>query len=125
MHKRILVGLGAFGLLLAASQVMAHHGWSGQEGTRFQLTGKLHSSVDLSGPHATLQLEDESGRIWHITMSPPRRASRSGLTEETIPVGAEISILGNRNSNPQSFEVKTVRVIYDGKNYDVYPNRIS
>ena len=100
-------------------------GWTPTAPSPISVSGTVHSSVDLSGPHATLQLEDESGRVWHITMSPPRRASRSGLTEETIPVGAEVSIVGNRNSNPQSFEVKTVRVIYDGKNYDVYPNRIS
>ena len=85
----------------------------------------LHEAVDLSGPHATMQIEDENGQVWDITMAPPSRTSRSGLTEETIPVGAEVSILGNRNSNMQRFEVKTVRVTYDGKNYDVYPNRIS
>lgn len=125
MHKRIFVGLGAAGLAFAATQVTAHHGWSGQQGTQFQLSGTLHSAVDLSGPHATLQIEDENGQVWDITMAPPSRTSRAGLTEETIPVGAEISITGNRNSNMQRFEVKTVRVTYDGRNYDVYPNRIS
>ena len=125
MHKRILVGLGAGGLALAASQVSAHHGWSGQQQQQFQLSGTLHTAVSLAGPHATMQIEDESGNIWDITMAPPSRTQRSGLAEDTIPVGAEISIVGNRNSNMERYEAKTVRVTYNGKNYDVYPNRIS
>ena len=127
MYKRILLGLGAGGLALAlaAPQVSAHHGWSGQTNNQFELSGTLHSAVSLSGPHATMQIQDENGQVWDITMSPPARTSRAGLTEETIPVGAPVTIRGNRNANEQRFEVKTVRVTYDGKNYDVYPNRIS
>lgn len=127
MHKRILVGLGASGvaLALAAPQISAHHGWSGQTNNQFELSGTLHSSVSLSGPHATMQIEDENGQVWDITMAPPSRTQRSGLTEETIPVGAQVSIRGNRSADMQRYEVKTVRVTYDGKNYDVYPNRIS
>ena len=125
MYKRILVALGTGGLVLAASQATAHHGWSGQQNTQFQLSGTLHSAVDLSGPHATMQVADENGQVWDITMAPPRRTSRSGLAEDTIPVGAAVTIVGNRNSNMQRFEVKTVRVTYGGQNYDVYPNRIS
>ena len=125
MFKRILVGFAAGGLALAASQVLAHHGWGGQQEQQFQLSGTLHTAVSMAGPHATMQIKDENGQVWDITMAPPSRTQRSGLTEDTIPVGAEVSIVGNRNSNMQRYEAKTVRVTYNGKNYDVYPNRIS
>ena len=125
MYKRILVGLAAGGFVIAASQVSAHHGWSGQSQDQFQLSGTLHREVSLSGPHATMQIEDENGQVWDITLAPPSRTSRAGLTEDVIPVGAEVSIVGNRNANQGRYEVKTVRVTYNGKNYDVYPNRIS
>ena len=125
MHKRILVGLGASGVVLAfaAPQITAHDGWSGQSQDQFVLSGTLHRAVNLAGPHATMQIEDENGQVWDITMAPPSRTRRSGLTEDTIPVGAEVSIRGNRNGNMQRYEVKTVSVTYKGTNYDVYPNR--
>jgi hypothetical protein len=34
-------------------------------------------------------------------------------------------VSGHRNSDMNRFEVKTERVTHDGKNYDVYPDRIS
>jgi hypothetical protein len=47
------------------------------------------------------------------------------LKPGVIPIGATVTIRGNRNSDPKRFEMKTVRVTYGGKNYDVYPDRIS
>jgi len=123
MYKRILVGLGAGGLAiaLAAPQVSAHHGWSGQIPEPFELSGTLHKSVSFGGAHASMQIEDENGQVWDITLAPPSRTERSGLAEDTIPVGAEVSITGNRHA--ERYEVKTYRVTYEGTNYDVYPNR--
>ncbi|MBH98003.1 MAG: hypothetical protein CMM56_06070 [Rhodospirillaceae bacterium] len=127
MFKRILLGMHTIMLFLALAitPVSAHHGWSGQNDDQFQLSGTLHRGLSMSGPHATMQIADGSGQVWDITMGPPARTRRAGLTEETIPVGADVSIRGNRNANPQSYEVKTVRVTYGGINYDVYPNRIT
>ena len=70
-----------------------------------------------------MQIEDENGQVWDITMAPPSRTRGSGLTEDTIPVGAEVSIRGNRSGDMQRYEVKTVRVTYKGTDYDVYPSR--
>lgn len=111
-------------LVMAAPQISAHHGWGGQSDTQTELSGTLHSAVSLSGPHATMQIEDESGQIWDVTMASPRWTERMGLTEETIPVGAQVSVRGNRNSDVKRYEFKSVRVIYDGVNYDIYPNRL-
>jgi len=124
MHKRILVGLGASALTLAAAQVSAHHGWGGQGQEQFELAGTVHKGVSLAGPHATMQIEDENGQVWDITLAPPSRTERAGLKEDAIPVGAEVSIRGNRNLNMERYEVKTVRVTYKGTNFDVYPNRL-
>lgn len=126
MHKRMFVGLAAaiFSLAFAIPKASAHHGWGGQSREQFELSGTLHKAVSLAGPHATMQIEDENGQIWDITLAPPPRTQRAGLSEDVIPVGAEVAILGNRNLDESRFEVKTVRVTYNGTNYDVYPNRI-
>jgi len=126
MHKQFLIGLAASAIALAfaAPRVSAHHGWGGQSQEPFELSGTLHTGVSLAGPHATMQIEDESGQVWDVTLAPPSRTQRAGLTEDIIPVGAAVAIRGNRNSNSSRFEVKTVRVTYNGTHYDVYPNRL-
>ncbi|HEU4620557.1 MAG TPA: hypothetical protein VFV10_21170, partial [Gammaproteobacteria bacterium] len=67
----------------------------------------------------------EKGQLWDITLAPPARTARAGLTEDAIPVGAKVTVVGNRNLDQKRFEMKTVRVIYNGKNFDVYPDRVS
>lgn len=124
MSRRLIAALGAAGLALLAQQVFAHHGWGGQIREPFELSGTLHTAVSLAGPHATMQIEDKDGQVWDITLAPPRRTSGAGLTEEAIPVGAEVSIVGNRNADMDRHEVKTMRVTYAGKNFDVYPGRL-
>lgn len=124
MYTRILIGLGAGLITLAASQVSAHHGWSGQSREHFQLSGTVHRGVSLSGPHATMQIQDENGQVWDITLAPPARTQRAGLSEDAIPVGAQVSITGNRSSDMARYEVKTMRVSHNGTNYDVYANRL-
>lgn len=118
----VLTG-AAFGLF--GLQAAAHHGWGGQQQDQFELTGKLHQDVSLSGPHGSMQIVDDQGQVWDITLAPAARTERAGLKPGVIPMGATVTISGHRNSNMNRFEVKTERVTYDGKNFDVYPDRIS
>jgi hypothetical protein len=124
MHRRFLVLLGAAALSFASFQAAAHHGWAGQQTERFELTGKVHRDVSLSGPHGTMQIIDDQGQVWDLTLAPPARTERAGLKPGVIPLGAIVTISGHRNSDMHRFEVKTERVTYDGKNYDVYPDRL-
>jgi hypothetical protein len=119
-----LVTIQALSVLLAfgATAAFAHHGWSGAGKEQFELTGTVESPVSLAGPHATMKIR-VAGQVWDITLSPPARTERAGLKEATIPVGAQVTISGHRNSDPKRFEVKTERVTYNGKVYNVYPDR--
>jgi hypothetical protein len=113
----------ALGLL--GTQAFAHHGWGGQQQQQSEITGTLKTDVDLAGPHGTMQIVDDKGQLWDVTLAPAARTQNAGLKPGVIPVGAKVTIRGNRNSDLKKFEMKTVRVTYDGKNYDVYPDRIS
>lgn len=124
MSSRFSLLLGGV-MFVLSMQAWAHHGWSGQETQQSEISGTVKTPVSLSGPHATMQIVDEDGQLWDVTLAPPARTKRAGLTEDAIPVGAKVTIRGNRNSDPKRFEMKTVRVTYDGKNFDVYPDRIS
>ena len=125
MRIRWLVGLTAAALGLLGVQASAHHGWAGQQQEQSEITGKLKTDVDLAGPHGTMQIVDDKGQVWDVTLAPPARTQNAGLKPGVIPIGATVTIRGNRNSDPKRFEMKTVRVTYAGKNYDVYPDRIS
>ena len=111
----------AFSLTLSAE---AHHGWGGQQAERFELSGTVQQEVSLSNPHATMRIVDAEGQVWDLTLAPPSRTRRAGLEEGVIPVGAEVTISGRRNSDPERYEVKTERVTHEGRNYDVYADRL-
>lgn len=117
---RKLVPIVGLATVLLAASAAAHHGWGGNN-QPFELTGTVVTPVDLSGPHATMQVRDADGQVWDITLAPAPRTARAGLAEDTLAVGAEVTLTGMRNDNPERFEVKTRRVAHDGTNYDVYP----
>ena len=107
---------------LAALPVSAHHGWAGNSDEEFDLTGTVERGVSLAGPHATMQLRAD-GKIWDLTLAPPARTQRAGLKEGIIPVGATVTIHGHRNRDANRLEVKTERVIWNGRTFNVYPDR--
>ena len=111
---------GAAALTLLSSAALAHHGWAGNT-EAFELTGTVAAPVDLSGPHGTMQVRDADGKVWDITLAPAARSARAGLSEDTLAVGAQVTVSGMRNDNPERLEIKTRRVTHDGTNYDVYP----
>jgi hypothetical protein len=108
--------------LALSAPVLAHHGWAGNSEQEFELTGTVEKAVSLAGPHATMQVRAD-GKVWDLTLAPPARTERAGLTEKVIPVGATVTVHGHRNSDPKKFEIKTERVMWNGKTFDVYPDR--
>jgi hypothetical protein len=109
-------------LALGAIPVAAHHGWSGQGTEEFELSGTVESPVSLAGPHATMKVKAD-GQIWDITLAPAARTERAGLKEGVIPVGAKVTIHGHRNRDGNRYEIKTERVTWNGRTFNVYPDR--
>ena len=120
IRRTLAAGLSA--LALSALPAFAHHGWGGNATQEFELTGTVESPVNLSGPHATMKIRAQ-GQVWDITLAPSARTSRAGLTENVIPVGAQVKVHGHRNSDPKRFEIKTERVTWNDKTFNVYPDR--
>ena len=115
--------LGAVALAASlAAPAWAHHGWAGNLDEEFELTGTVVTGVSLAGPHATMKIRAEE-QVWDLTLAPPAGTERAGLKEGLIPVGATVTIHGHRNRDPKKFEVKTERVTWKGRTFDVYPDR--
>jgi len=119
----LYIRLAILAPLLTALPASAHHGWGGNLDSEFELTGTVETPVSLAGPHATMKVRASDGQVWDITLAPPARTQRAGLKEGIIPVGATVKIHGHRNRDPKRFEIKTERVIWNGRTFNVYPDR--
>jgi hypothetical protein len=105
-----------------AVPAFAHHGWSGQASNVSEITGTVVQDVSLAGPHATMKVNVD-GKVWDVTLAPPFRTQGAGLRAGVIPVGATVTIHGNRNQSADRLEMKTSQVKWGTKVFDVYPER--
>lgn len=118
MKKILLVTLALLFPLTAA----AHHGWGGYSDKEFEITGVVETPVSLAGPHAALKIRS-AGQVWDIVLAPPGRTSAAGLKEGIIPVGATVTAHGHRHLTETKYEVKTERLTWGSRVFNVYPDR--
>ena len=124
LRNRLTMGaLTAALVVLLAPVVGAHHGWSGNFDEQFELSGVVETDVSLGGPHATMRVKDGEGKVWDVTLAPGPRTERAGLKPGVIPVGAKVTVSGHRNRDGKRHEIKTERVTYNGRTFNVYPER--
>jgi hypothetical protein len=102
--------------------VSAHHGWAGYQTTEFALEGVVVRDVTSDGAHSSMQIRAGT-QVWDLTLAPPAATARAGLKSGIIPVGATVAINGHRHIDPKRFEVKTERVTWNGRTFNVYPGR--
>ena len=121
--RRTLTAAIAVGCFLFTLPVAAHYGWSNYGSEEFSLTGTLDTAVSLSGPHATMKIKDAKGQVWNIVLSAGNRVTSAGLKEGMIPLGAQVTAEGHRHRDSKTFEVKTERVKWNGRTFNVYPDR--
>ena len=117
------VSVGILALSLSVLPAWAHHGWGGNSTEEYEMSGTVETGVSLAGPHATMKLKAADGKVWDVTLAPPARTEQAGLKEGIIPLGAKVTMHGHRNSDPKKFEVKTERVTWNGRTFNVYPDR--
>jgi hypothetical protein len=123
VRRLILVG-AAFGFvaLLSALPLSAHHGWGGYVEQLSDLSGTVTSPISMAGPHATLKVNAE-GHEWDVVLAPPPRAAQAGLKDGMIPVGEKVIVHGQRHRDSKKYEIKTTRLTWNGKVFNVYPDR--
>ena len=109
-------------LILGAAPAFAHHGWSWTEEETFELRGKI-TKIYVGNPHATLDV-DSAGEVWRVELAPPARTIAAGFTQETATAGDQVTAIGNRSKDRGERRMKAVRIIVNGKTYDVYPDRV-
>jgi hypothetical protein len=124
LDRRVFVtGLGTCAVLTIAGPALAHHGWSWAEGEMFELSGVI-KSAKLGNPHGILKVAAKDGE-WIVEVGQPWRNARAGLKDSMLVKGVELTILGNRAKDRKLKVLKAVRIVINGKNHDLYPERIS
>jgi len=123
-NRRIWLTLLALvaGVFLAQG-AWTHHGWGWATDEKFELTGKI-TGVRLGNPHGEVTL-DAKGEKWVVEVGQPWRNERAGLTAKLLGKGQVITAHGPRSAKKGERLMKAERVVIDGKNYDLYPDRVS
>ncbi len=123
VRKPVLAAASAAAITaLLAIPALAHHGWSWTADGFFELEGVI-TEIYLGNPHATLDVDVE-GTSWRVELAPPSATKRAGFTEESAKIGNEVTAIGNRSREEVEPRMKAVRLIVNGKTYDIYPNRV-
>jgi hypothetical protein len=87
-----------------------------------ELTGTIQE-IFIGNPHAVLSVEADDG-LWTVELAPPSRTRAAGFTEDAAKVGDEVTAIGNRSKDATEKRMKAVRIVVNGKTYDVYPDRV-
>ena len=121
LFRRCLTGLLLLGASLGAA--FAHHGWRWTDDGQFELTARVEKAV-LGNPHGVLTMDAE-GSKWLVEVGQRWRNERAGLNNEMMAKGVTLTIVGKRSSDPKEQRLKAERIIIDGKNFDLYPERLA
>jgi hypothetical protein len=118
--RRCLAGLLLMGVGLSAA--FAHHGWRWTDDGQFELTARVEKAV-LGNPHGVLTM-DANGSTWLVEVGQPWRNDRAGLTDSMMAKGATLTVVGKRSADAKDQRLKAERIVIDGKNFDLYPERL-
>jgi hypothetical protein len=110
-------------VITLAAPLSAHHGWGGYHTEEFEVSGTLETPVSTSGPHATTKVRTTDGKVWDVVLAPGGRTVSAGLKEGVIPVGSTVTVHGHRHRDPNKLEIKTERLSWNNRTFNVYPDR--
>lgn len=108
--------------ILLVSGALAHHGWSWAEGELTELAGTIQE-ISFAPPHPSLVV-DVDGTIWQVDLANPGKTQKAGFVEGAAEPRDQVTVLGNRSRDESEKVIKAVRITIEGRNYDLYPERI-
>lgn len=102
---------------LAAGPVLAHHGWSGYDGTTtLDLTGVIKDS-GYEHPHGFVSLE-VPGKTWRVVLAPPSRMAHRGLPQTMLAPGTTATVIGYPNRTTPD-EMRAERITIQGQTFEL------
>jgi hypothetical protein len=95
----LLASTTAVSLALANQQAFAHHSFAAEFDVKrpVEFQGRV-VKVELINPHSWIHVEvtnkDGAREIWMVEGGSPNVLFRKGITKQSIPVGAELVVIG-------------------------------
>ena len=120
-NRGVLTLIALCGLLLAAA-ASAHHGWGWLNEDEFSITGEV-VSARLGNPHGEITM-DVDGTRWVVELGQPWRNREAGLTLDHLPEGQVMTAQGHRSRAEGHHRMMAERLIIDGRNFDLFPDRL-
>ncbi|WP_404364183.1 DUF6152 family protein [Marinobacter sp.] len=120
-NRAVLAVMVLSGLLLATFAV-SHHGWGWLNEDEFSITGEV-VFVRLGNPHGEITI-DADGVQWIVELGQPWRNREAGLTMAHLPEGKVITAQGHRSRAEGHHRMMAERLIIDGRNFDLFPDRL-
>lgn len=102
MTRLRIIVVSALALLGMTSLATAHHGWGGYK-QPLNLTVTV-TELALRNPHDRLIVMDADRNEWNLLLAPPARNRRFGFSEESVSVGDQLELFGQKH--PKRNEVK-------------------
>jgi hypothetical protein len=94
-------------ILTASAALFAHHGAAGQDMTKLTTVKGTVTDYQFINPHVLLYLDvkDDSGKVekWVGELNGPNELMRQHITKNTLKVGDQITVAGNRSKNGSNF----------------------
>lgn len=111
MTRFRITALSALALLAMTSLATAHHGWGGYT----QPLGMTVTVTELvlRNPHDRLIVIDADRNEWNLLLAPPARNRRFGFSEESVGVGDQLELFGQKH--PKRNEVKVHCLYREGE----------
>ena len=120
MRMKLAVAIAGVAVLLAATQVRAHHAFAAEFDVNKPLTMKgTLIKWEMVNPHSWFHIgvKDKDGKVttWMVEGGSPNQLIRMGVTKNTVPVGTELVIEGYQAKDGTSKAVGRNFVMADGK----------
>lgn len=116
----------ATGLALASVRVFAHHSFSAEFDINkpIELRGRI-VKVELINPHAWIHIEviNKNGvnETWMVEGGSPNALFRHGITKKSIPIGAELVVIGYQARDGGNRAVGRTLKLANGQSLFFYP----
>ena len=108
MRGKLKISFMVFlGVFIWAATLSAHHGAAGQDMTKLTTVKGTVTDFQFINPHVLLYLDvkDDSGKVgkWVGELNGPNELTRQHMNKNTLKVGDQITVVGNRSKNGSNF----------------------
>ena len=111
--RSLAVASGLALVIVAANLAIAHHGWSGYDGSQvLNLTGVIQEA-GYEHPHSYVKLVVDD-KVWLVVLAPPSRMERRGISLEMLAVGTTATVVGYPHRSDAG-EMRAERITIQGK----------